>query len=463
MSLLRSRGQRAPAAWATLTLTLLAVLAIALPATGTAASTATWTASVGAAGANGKATMTAPATAGAAGTLKLALKGLSASTAYPVKIAKGTCAAPGSVLYTGPTQTSTAGGKIAKSLPIPAAKMNAIRLASTLVVRVGTGSKLRCGPFTGGPGPSPTPSPSPTPEPSLAATIGTTATIDEASSGLSCIAASGTDVWAAEILFPEAYKLDPATAKPTADVLFASFLSITLGCAMSEGSLWIATNRLQVPGGAVTRIDMQTKTIPAVVDFTGNALAVSAGAGSIWIAESNPNELLRIDPVKNVVAKAYPLGEVPRGVATGAGSAWLVSAHALFQVDLDTAALTSVPLSGEGLGVAFGDGSVWVTVGASGVSGSAKLLRFDPTTKAVVATLDVPGEPYRISLGSGYAWLSQTASSGKPLAVAVSTASNRVVASVTLPAPLPAVSVSGRSAWYAGTASDRGVIVRIDF
>jgi hypothetical protein len=153
----------------------LAAVAIALPAGGAAATTDTWRAKVGASGANGTATVTAT---GSSGTLKLALKSLTASTAYPVKIQKGTCAAPGSTLWAAPTQRSTSAGKIAKSLAVPAAKLTAIRAASAagpIAIRVGTGSKLRCGPFTGGPAPSPTPTPTPSASASPSPSAGGTA------------------------------------------------------------------------------------------------------------------------------------------------------------------------------------------------------------------------------------------------------------------------------------------------
>ena len=120
----------------------------------TGPATATWRAKVGASGANGTATLTAT---GTTGTLKLALKALTRSTAYPVKIVKGTCAKPGSVIWAAPTQASTRAGKIAKALVVPAAKLTAIRAAAAagpMAIRVGSGSRLRCGPFTGGPAPT---------------------------------------------------------------------------------------------------------------------------------------------------------------------------------------------------------------------------------------------------------------------------------------------------------------------
>ena len=151
-------------------LVALAVVAIAFPPTGAAATSDVWRAKVGASGANGTATLTAPAAA--AGTLKLVLKALTPSSAYAVKVVKGTCTAPGTAIWSAGTQRSTSAGKIAKSITVPTAKMTAIRTAAAagpVALRVGAGTKLRCGPFTGGPTPTATPTPSASPSPSASA------------------------------------------------------------------------------------------------------------------------------------------------------------------------------------------------------------------------------------------------------------------------------------------------------
>jgi hypothetical protein len=459
MNRLRTRAPRALVAWATLGLTILTALAIALPAPGAAAAPVTWLASVGAAGANGQAAITAPATAGTAGSLKLALKGLSASTTYPVKVQKGTCAAPGSVVFTAPSQKSTAAGKISKVVPVPASKMTAIRSATSLILRVGSGSKLRCGPFTGGP-PTPTPTPTATPEPALQAKVGVTADLGE---GLSGIAADPAGVWAVELLYGYAYQLDPATGAEKAMVDFTANIQVTFDCVLGEGALWVPTNTLMGAGGTIVRIDPATKTIPVRIEVPGKVDGVAVGGGSVWVAQAGPDQLVRIDPAKNVVAKVYPVKGDPRGVAYGGSYGWILTGDALLRVDLGNSDVTSITLPGQPHGVAFGDGSVWVTVGASGASGSAKLLRYDPVSSALIASIDIVGEPFRIAFGSGYAWLSQTVNDGKPIAVAVSTASNTVAATVPLPDNLPAVAVTGRTAWYAGTTTCCGKVVRIDF
>jgi uncharacterized membrane protein YgcG len=117
-------------------------------ATEAAAGTTVWRAKVGTAGANGTATL-APRGSGA--TLRLALKALTPATAYPVSIVKGTCALPGPTLWAARVQTSTAAGKIVKSLTMPAAQLAPIRLGAgvgPVAIRIGNGLNLRCGPFT---------------------------------------------------------------------------------------------------------------------------------------------------------------------------------------------------------------------------------------------------------------------------------------------------------------------------
>ncbi len=128
-------------------------------------SSVAWKAPMGVSGRNGTAVLTS---AGSKGTLRLALKGLVASATYPVKVMTGTCARPGAVLWNAPAQKATAAGRIAKSLTIPAAKATAIRAAGSagsVSVRIGSGSRLRCGLLTAGPAGAPAPTPVPTATP----------------------------------------------------------------------------------------------------------------------------------------------------------------------------------------------------------------------------------------------------------------------------------------------------------
>jgi hypothetical protein len=437
-----------------LCLTGLAILAVAIPATSVAAASDTWKAKVGTAGANGTAAITAPATG--AGTLKLALKALTPSSAYAVKVVKGTCAAPGAAIWSAGAQASTSTGKIAKSIAVPAAKMTAIRTASAagpIAIRVGAGSKLRCGPFTF------VPAPSPTPAPSLAATIGATASVGDT---LIDVAADGSSIWTVDAIYSEAYKLDPGTGTAASTIDYSGgWLNLTLGCALGEGSLWIAATDLFQNGGTVVRIKQGTSTVDQRMYVPGFAVSVATGGGSVWVSAIGPSALLQIDPAKNQVVKSFSLPEAAGGLTFAGGSVWMAGATSVLRVDPATSVVTKIDLGSEVNDVAYGDGSVWATVDKTGTA-SARLVRIDPATGSVIASVDIAGSPYGVAVGSGYAWVAPS-DDANPFAIAVSTASNSVVASVRLSQALGSVAIRGRSAWFVGGDSLSGIVTRVDW
>jgi hypothetical protein len=127
-----------------------AMLALAMPAPGSAAAADVWNAGVGPGGSNGTATLTA--SGGGAGLLKLTLAGLRPSTAYAVRVVKGTCGAAGATLFSSAAVRTTTSGGIARSVAVPVAKLPAMRAAARagrLTLRVGDGADLRCGVLAG--------------------------------------------------------------------------------------------------------------------------------------------------------------------------------------------------------------------------------------------------------------------------------------------------------------------------
>ncbi len=84
------------------------------------------------------------------GRFALHLGGLKASTSYPIRIVKGTCASPGTTVFSFVASTSTADGRIDREHGITATHMNQIwsvdRTGSgRMAIRVGSGSLARCG------------------------------------------------------------------------------------------------------------------------------------------------------------------------------------------------------------------------------------------------------------------------------------------------------------------------------
>jgi YVTN family beta-propeller protein len=460
-----------------LILTAMVALAIALPPAGAAASTATWSAAMGASGANGKATITAPVTTGTAGTLGLALKGLSASSAYPVKVVKGTCASPGAVLYTGPSQTSTSGGKITKSLPIPSARMNAIRLASAVALRVGTGSKLRCGPFTGGPRPTASPTPTPTPTPVASAipakvtakiTVGAYPT--SVTVGPQAVYVANSHDWSIS-------RVDPASNSVLSVInLPLTGTSGVPSIMYAEGSLWAAISSIDASGGylpgSVLRIDPASGAVLATIPVGKTPFAFASSPGAIWVADYRDGSVVRIDPVTNTVAATVALGGRSTGVAYDFGSVWVSNEQtgAISRIDPATnKVVATVPTIGGAEGVATGAGAVWVANYGAEALPLGAVSKIDPATNTVVTAYPVVGHPLFITQGGGSLWLSMD---GTPEVVRVDLATpGTLAARLDVGGEAREVAATDHTAWAPvpippasqGAQAPPGTLVRLDY
>jgi hypothetical protein len=133
------------------------------------------------------------------------------------------------------------------------------------------------------------------------------------------------------------------------------------------GSLWAST---VAPGGSlhpqVVRIDPATNQIVAKFDGIGTYLA--AGEGAIWTLTATHSEttLHRIDPVTNE-------------------------------------ATTWVTVIGNPLGVAAGEGAVWLSV--YGTHHGTGIVRVDPVARSVIDRIHVVFGPSMV-VGEGHVWAS---------------------------------------------------------
>ena len=81
---------------------------------------------------------------------------------------------------------------------------------------------------------------------------------------------------------------------------------------------------------------------------------------------------------------------------------WVVTADgSLWRVDPETASVTAtIPVGRRPLGVAAGDGSVWVAN-----AGDGTLSRIDPDTNSVVAKVALGHPPTAVSTAGGLVWV----------------------------------------------------------
>jgi YVTN family beta-propeller protein len=146
-----------------------------------------------------------------------------------------------------------------------------------------------------------------------------------------------------------------------------------------------------------------TATVPMGIGNTEGGLAT--GAGSVWMMTDAKGTLARIDPANNkVVAEIY----VPAGsftVAFGEGAVWVTGTESNVVTRVDPATNLVVETIAAGKQPRFltvGEGAVWTLN-----QGDGSVTRIDSKTNKVVATIEVgvPGGGGDIAAGEGSVWV----------------------------------------------------------
>jgi virginiamycin B lyase len=120
-------------------------------------------------------------------------------------------------------------------------------------------------------------------------------------------------------------------------------------------------------------------------------LDVLVAAGSVWVTGDGDGTLTQIDPKAMRVRATVRLPGRAQGLAFRDGSLWVGTggdSTDVLRVDAVTHAVTRVPVGARSPSwFVAGTADVWV------VSQEDSVIRIDPTTSRVVATLAVPGVP----------------------------------------------------------------------
>ncbi len=224
---------------------------------------------------------------------------------------------------------------------------------------------------------------------------------------------------------------------------------------VGEGSVWFLGG-----SGEVVRIDPATNEILATI-HTGyeDLWALAVGAGSVW-ATTHHDPLLRIDPTTNAVEAIPAPASTVHGVTVLDGVVWVVARNfddgpdydqgqgERFGVDpASRAVVAHVPVTVYDR-VTAGFGSLW---GKRGIS----LVRVDPTTGFVLATIDVgyyERNTYQtvVAVGEGAVWVAVRESGHMDRILRIDPGTNRIVGEILLP--------EGRAGGIPGIAAGAGVV-----
>jgi len=171
------------------------------------------------------------------------------------------------------------------------------------------------------------------------------------------------------------------------------------GLIASPDSIWM----LSEPSGTLLRIDPATNRVVAEIAVPADSFACTYGEGAVWVSSTGKNLLTRVDPNTNLVTHSIAVGPQPRFLTFGGGAVWTLNQGdgTVSRVDAKTNKLVAtIELGVPGLGgeIAYGEGSVWVTVF------QIPLTHIDAATNKVVKQwMGLGGDSVRV--GHGSIWL----------------------------------------------------------
>jgi hypothetical protein len=194
------------------------------------------------------------------------------------------------------------------------------------------------------------------------------------------LALDGPSAWIACKEQSRVIGVDTRTGKATKSVkLWGQPIAVTTGF----GSLWALDS-----GGTLYRLNRSTAKIAKRIRLgTAAAYNVWAGGGSLWVADDQAAQVVRISPRSNKVLARARVSDGPADMAFGGGTAWVINHRdrVLSQIDLATN-------RSKRLAVIAGDapermvwlrGRLWIT------GRGTDLLKVDPASGAIEQTVDI--------------------------------------------------------------------------
>ena len=218
--------------------------------------------------------------------------------------------------------------------------------------------------------------------------------------------------------------------------------------AAGGGSVWVADPH----AGTVSRIHPGAVTVETIdVGLTPAALAF--GAGSLWVVGGDRDFVAQVDARANRVVQEITVGNGPQAVAVGYGALWVATAldDQVVRIDLRTGRRERIPVGGHPAALAVGHGAVW----AAGEE-SAHVARIDPRSREIVDAIPVGSGPSAVIAGLGAVW---TANRQDGTVSRIDPATDRVTETMPAGRAPVALAIAGKALWVADAA---GGIVRLD-
>jgi len=167
--------------------------------------------------------------------------------------------------------------------------------------------------------------------------------------------------------------------------------SPTFGVAAGGGSVWVGG----LGSGDVIRIDPATGKIIKRITVGARVFNLAAAPGAVWAIDNALSTAVRIDTKTGSVTARVPVGFQPYDIEWGFGSAWVANAGdgTVWRITNGKVA-KKIKVGTEPNGLTAYRGALWVTDHTLG-----KVVRIDPVTNKITATLHVAGADWITGLG----------------------------------------------------------------
>ena len=225
--------------------------------------------------------------------------------------------------------------------------------------------------------------------------IGFTALVPDPCSGL--VAAFGS-LWVPSCGEHILVRVDLNTGKVLATIPVAPADSEG-GITAGAGSIWMTSK----PSGILSRIDPKTNTVISSIEIPSGSYCAIFASGFVWVTSTEHSVVSQVDPSTNKVVKEIPVGKNPRFLTASEDSVWTLNQGdgTISRIDSSSArVVATIPagLAGHGGEIAFGFGSVWVTLMQFPIT------RIDAHTNTIISQwTGAGGDSIRAGLGS--VWL----------------------------------------------------------
>ena len=167
--------------------------------------------------------------------------------------------------------------------------------------------------------------------------------------------------------------------------------SPTFGLATGGGSVWVGG----LGSGDVIRIDPATGRIVKRITIGARVFNLAAAPGAVWAIDNALSTAVRIDTKTGEVTTRVPVGFQPYDVEWGFGSAWVANAGdgTVWRIT-NGKVVEKIKVGTEPNGLTAYRGALWVSDHTLG-----KVVRIDPVTNRITATLHVSGADWITGLG----------------------------------------------------------------